>query len=180
MGSRVFTISACILVLASGCAESVAISDGVANSPYREALERELRGDLPRFQKDILMDGVVTDSELAEAHGRFKTCFEDQGYSVGIDPNDGSFTWGGRAGDDRVVVEAAYDGCHEKFVSFVSPFYFDSKKNPNNEDSIDLIIDCLERNHYIERGSASGITPETVFSLNTEENTDCFLDPRGS
>ncbi|SDB91901.1 hypothetical protein SAMN05216410_0919 [Sanguibacter gelidistatuariae] len=177
---RLFLMLTCVGIAVSGCADKVTFSDGVASSPYHEIFERELSGPLSEFQKEILADGVVTDSEVTEAQGRFKSCFEDLGYSVGIDPNDGSYTWSGKVGDDQAVVEAAYDECKEKFVSAVGPMYYDMKKNPKNEVFEDLIVECLKRNGYIDPGFATKMTGETIITLLTDENSACFQNPMES
>ena len=170
----------CLGVAVSSCSNKPPYSEGVANSPYREYLELALSNPLSDFQRDILIDGVVTLSEVTEAQTRFKGCFEDQGYSVGIDPSNGAVTWSVRPEDDRTVVEAAYDACLDEFMTPVSALYYDMKMNPNNEDSESATVECLKRQGTVDADFTVELYRESVRDLLVEENLACMNDPWNS
>ena len=163
------------VIMASGCAEEVAFSDGVVNSPYRESIEQALTGNVSDFQKAILVDGVVTDSEVAEAAARFGSCLADKGYDGTFDPEENAYELRSDPG-----VDAAREECDEEFTHEVGGLYFSVKRNPDNKDHHSAVIDCLKRHGYLPLDAGSDITPESIIELITEENATCINNPWNS
>lgn len=171
-----------VFALASCTSETEpSFTDAIMNSPYRSYFEDALTSEqTPQFQKDILIDGVITDAELDEARNRFKTCFEDQGYDVALIP--GSYNIGdGGTGDPPALVEAAFDDCQSKFVMAVEPLHNAMLTNPDNVEWRLNIVSCLKRHNLVDATFTVEQVDESFDSgegIVWSDTHDCLRNPQ--
>lgn len=100
-------------------------------------------------QKDILADGIITDTEYADLRNRFTRCLEDLGVSVSLDPDGGfSVRADGTLSEAQVTADAV-PGCERKTVGSVAMLYEQIRRNPERKDESLIVVECFKRNRLV-------------------------------
>ena len=101
------------------------------------------------FERDVLADGKITDQEVQQGRELFKTCMEDRGHVVSL-ATDGGYTVqppGTEAQMDADVYE-----CETGTSVLIETTALSIRSNPDNEDWLQLGVDCLVRNRIAPPG----------------------------
>jgi hypothetical protein len=118
---KVGTIAAASLVLV-GC---------LVPPSFTEAEKRELRDSVSAYQRDVLEDLVVTESEYRDAVERTRSCVQDKGWGVGpIEKHDGNqlgFT-ASYTGDDGPTDEEMWV-CYSEFMDPVARVWVSQRES---------------------------------------------------
>lgn len=132
--------SASLLVLAASlgaCSSSTPPTGGPYAAQFAQA-RREATND---FQRKVLADGVITDSEFREVRQRYVDCLADAGITAKANA-DGSYEVdadvSGPAGDTEKK-------CSKDTIEPIEPLYYATRVNPNNEDPNLLMANCLRK-----------------------------------
>jgi hypothetical protein len=157
--------------------------------PWGAEFEQAYRAATNPFVKQVLRDGVVTDSEYAEMWERFVACMNDAGFRVFGEAPGGAYRTDMPPG---VTPEQAHGAAERCWTSTgeaeIGSLYWWVKQNPDHEDTDKLMVDCLRREGVISEGygvedfAKEKVTGEYSFSTDGE-NSDAFArcsdDPLG-
>ena len=155
---RVERALACLLVLVvAGCSGPVVTAYPAWQAEFDRALARD---DLSDFQRNILPDYDITDAECDEAQQRWQRCVEDYGFTVNLDrfghsvedPSLGFGATQAELDDSYRQMSEASDLCMRQYTSAVGTLYRAIVGNPENNDPMQMTVDCLVRNGFVEAG----------------------------
>lgn len=131
------------------------------------------------FEKDVFADGEVSDQEFQAARDLFKSCMEDRGYGVALGPIDNATT--SIELKDANMTKAQMDedwaACEQGRTGLIEPAYSTIRDNPNNEDMVQLMVDCLVRNKLVPEGYAKKDLEHPSDELQTLAFRGCGDDP---
>ena len=184
-----------ILVLAmGGCTSSTSVTSPSLPAMWKADFDQALAdSSLSDFQRQILSDDVITDSEYHEAQDHFQQCMADQGWSVTFNQdNDGQSDQGsysmaalnGRAWDADAA-SASASTCSKDSTSWVDTIYWGMKDNPQGLTQAQLIRACFQA-HNVPDGSGlsddqfSQMLDDLSYHASTPEGVLCVYDPTGS
>jgi hypothetical protein len=134
-------LTALCLVL-TGCS-----SDGTRvelEGPWATEFETEYRNAPSDFVRDVLRDGAITDSELAEMVQAFRKCLKASSIELKTWRPDGSYNihfdeeLGSAAANDTVTRCSKQVG-----EDSISSLYHFVRMNPDNQDWTKILVTCL-------------------------------------
>ena len=103
------------------------------------------------FEREVLADGMISDQEFQASRELFKTCMEGRGYGIGLGPIDNATTTIELKDPTMTVDLMDKDSaeCSTGTTYFIEPTFSIIRENPDNEDTVQLLIDCLIRNELV-------------------------------
>lgn len=140
--------------------------------------------DTTSAQRDILADGIITDTEYAGLRNDFTRCLEDLGVSVVLDPDGGfSVRADGKLTEAQVTTDAV-PGCEKKTVGSVAMLYEQIRRNPERKDESLIVVECFKRHHivavaYTVAQYAKDLADQTGVNWSADDVQRCVQDPLG-
>lgn len=175
------------LAMLTACASS---PEPEFDGPWAAEFEQTYRAATNPFVKQVLRDGVVTDSEYAEMWDKFVSCMKDAGFTVYGEQPGGAYQTDMPPG---VTPEQAHETAKRCWTSTgeaeIGSLYWWVKQNPDHEDTDKLIVDCLRRagaiseSYGVEDFAKEKVTGEYSFSTDDEDSdalARCSDDPLGA
>lgn len=157
----------------------------VSQGPWSDWFTRVFDApDTTSAQRDILADGVITDTEYTELRNSFRRCLEDLGVSVALDPDGGfSVRADGKLSEAQVTADAV-PGCERKTVGSVAMLYEQIRRNPERKDESLIVVECLKRNHIVAGAYTvaqydKDIANQTGIDWAARDVQRCAQDPLG-
>lgn len=162
-----------LVALLAGCSAS---QEGRGN-PFRADFDQAM-AKASDFQRSILEDYEITDAEYADARNEFKKCLEDAGFDVALH-EQGTRMEGIDDGQEEAA-DTALARCMNESLVEVEPLYLEVLENPQNEDRMVLMTDCLKRSGLLaEEVSVNDYTTDPDIVSHTDPRyTECGLDPK--
>jgi hypothetical protein len=148
-----------LLALVAGCSGGASGSSSVSTpgasltGPWAAEFQAAIAGSSDEFVKSALTDGEVSDAEMAEGNSRYRACLEDAGFTE-IDIGEKGAesmvfppTVSDEVGEQMRTECDVSTGRSDLLVLYVLP-----RDNPNNEDTAQLMVDCIVRMGLREEG----------------------------
>jgi hypothetical protein len=173
-GRRPLVVGTLALVaLLAGCATS---QEGLGN-PFRADFDQAM-AKASDYQRSILEDYEITDAEYADARDEFKRCLEDAGFDVTLH-EQGTRMEGIEEGQEEAA-DAALVRCMDESLVEVEPLYLEVLENPQNEDRMVLMTDCLKRSGLLAEDVSTNdyATDPDIVSHTDPRYTECGIDPK--
>jgi hypothetical protein len=187
--------AAAVLVALIGCASPQ--SDGTSrpdaaalglSGPWADAFAEALDESESDVEKAILADGVVTSTELEQAHDGVRRCLADSGLAVDYFP-DGGFELTDLDGDAPDMPfersDAALRACETRFDSWVTFLFEQVRRNPERLDEGTIQVKCLSDAGLVDPSygrddwEADDETGAFPFDTQAEAAQSCLRDPLG-
>jgi hypothetical protein len=139
------------------------------------------------FEKQVLSDYQITDSEYQEARQRFKDCMADLGWLV-TDTSNGSYDIVGVPGTANVNQapdSSVTEGCSVGTTAYIELIYIGMKSNPSGVSWAQQIWLCFQRNGVPDGAGMSSdqferMVTDPHFRASTPQGVLCYWDPTGS
>ncbi len=185
----VVTMSWLLALSLSACANGQPSVEDTLPAMWKVRFDEALSDpDLTEFERQVLSDRQVTDSEYQEAVGKFTQCMDDQGWLVSVMP-DGSYTvsadleHGGPV--DEVPSPEVSIGCSLGSTNYIMPLYFGLRDNPLGLTNAQAVRMCYEAQSVPDGESLSDdqfseMLSDPNYHASTPEGVLCFWDPTGS
>ena len=138
-------------------------SPEAAEGPWADEFEQAIRDAQTQFEKDILADGRITDAEFSEATAKYLDCMESAGVPVEIVGSGAAMTF---QTTDNAGFDAHDPTCQTGTIQLLSPLYVGINQNPNNDDIMQLVADCL-----VEAGVAPKSYDASALEREISENS---------
>lgn len=187
--------AAAVLVALVGCADPQPAgtsrpdaADLELSGPWADVFAEALDESESAVEREILADGVVTSTELEQAHDGVRRCLADSGLAVDYSP-DGGFELTDLDGDAPDMPfersDAALQACETRFDSWVTFLYEQVRRNPERLDEGTIQVRCLADAGLVdpsygrddwEADDESGTFP---FDTQSEAAQSCLRDPLG-
>lgn len=187
--------AAAVLVALVGCADTQPAgtsrpeaADLELSGPWADVFAEALDESESAVEREILADGVVTSTELEQAHDGVRRCLADSGLAVDYSP-DGGFELTDLDGDAPDMPfersDAALQACETRFDSWVTFLFEQVRRNPERLDEGTIQVRCLADAGLVdpsygrddwEADDESGTFP---FDTQSEAAQSCLRDPLG-
>jgi hypothetical protein len=187
--------AAAVLVALVGCADPQPAgtsrpdaADLELSGPWADVFAEALDESESAVEREILADGVVTSTELEQAHDGVRRCLADSGLAVDYSP-DGGFELTDLDGDAPDMPfersDAALQACETRFDSWVTFLFEQVRRNPERLDEGTIQVRCLADAGLVdpsygrddwEADDESGTFP---FDTQSEAAQSCLRDPLG-
>ncbi|MBE7162505.1 MAG: hypothetical protein INR72_14790 [Williamsia herbipolensis] len=156
--------------------------------PWAQDFADAMASSTSDYERKVLADGRVTDSELADAHHHVDACLRDSGYTIRY-ARDGGFDVDklgrGSASDDMTRTNRVLEGCEARWDSSITMLFEETRRNPQKRDEAAINVACLRKagvvpKSYSERDWRAE-NDKGVYSFDeySAEATQCRLDPLG-
>ncbi|MFV0407907.1 MAG: hypothetical protein ACK5LN_13985 [Propioniciclava sp.] len=169
-------------LLVSGCEGATSEVDEQFTGPWAQQLRTAYEESRSELERQVLADGLITDAEYAELLGAFQTCIEDLGYELTWEGDDGGFSIPGeQSPSEQQIAE-----CSATTDGEASGYYVQMRRNPENLDEAEIMVDCLIRvgvvdpSYSPEDYQQDGLSGSGPTYLDTEEFRACNADPLGT
>lgn len=163
LGGAAAALALCAAVGTAGCSSA---SSSVAEPTFDGAVPDFTGGWAAEFQdaykrahtdkeRRILVDGVITAQEYADAHAATNACMRDNGYYIEwID--GGGFSVGSLkedySDDFQSKMNPVLEKCEDANDGSVTALYEWTTKNPENIDDRSAIVKCFLDNELVPKG----------------------------
>lgn len=141
------------------------------------------------FERSILEDGEITDSEFAEMEAKFASCMEKKDIEFQGYKRDGSYEYQTASGADPAAANEAVEGCSKSSgARTVGTLHFAIIRNPQNLDEGEIISTCLVQKKIVPSDYSADDyyrdAPTEAFPYIDAENgnlafNECAADPLG-
>ena len=122
-------------------------------NPWKADFIDEYERTSVSFVKSVLADGNISDAEHAEMSSRYVACLKGFGLESTPQGKGGAETVKTADGREHVNLEAEIEECSESSgQSVIAPLYIFTKANPENEDSMALLLNCLKKRKAVDPG----------------------------
>lgn len=164
--SLILLLAVAAIPALSGCAqatqETLPQSDGDASTsqtvpgfvgPWADEFTSAYRKATSDFERQVLLDGTVSDDEFSEMEHAFSTCLGDKRIGfTGFKPG-GGFDFTAAKGMANDEANRITDDCSATTgVNTVGTLYFQVKQNPENVDGATVMASCLVRMRVVADG----------------------------
>lgn len=193
LSSTLFSVVS-VLVLLTGCSASPSdkpLDSGAAalnipdSNPWKTELTEEFESSKVPFVRAALADGVIADSEWAEMQSRYSSCMGDLGLKVTPIGVDGAERIEPIGDEGTPPTDAEETACaDESGHDVIGALYSFMRGNPNNEDPVGLLLQCLKDRGVVEKGVKLDQFKENhedwdyMNSLG-KDHDECADDPKG-
>ena len=156
--------------------------------PWADEFAMALEKSESDSEREILADGVVTPTELEQAHDGVRRCLADSGLSITY-RREGGFEVGGRDGGSPGMPfeqsNAALEACETRFDAQVTFLFEQTRRNPARLDEATIEVECLVTAGVVEPSygrkdwEADNETGDFPFDPLSEAAQACDRDPLG-
>lgn len=164
-----------LVIVLTGCAAS----EDTPRSPFQADFDQAMT-TTTEFQRSVLEDYEITDAEYSEARNRFKTCVENEGYTLLLEA-EGTRMEGIQDGQEAAA-DAVFTRCQDENLGYVEPFYYELRENPQNEDRMTLLVDCLKRADVLDEsvGRDAFLADPGLVPVEDPRVAECDEDPKNA
>lgn len=150
-----FTLAGCSPEVHSSSSEQSGSLNIAFSGPYAAQLKESYENASSDFVRNVLADGVVSDSEFSELQNRLLTCWRDHGYKQGRVEADGKLSVEDRTDISEEEEAKIFSQCSEQAgVPEIEGLYWSMRNNPDNLDWPSAERDCLVRAGLLEAGTS--------------------------
>lgn len=165
-----------------------AAADLGLTGPWARDFAEAITGSRSAYEKEILQDGDVDASEVADAQAHVQRCLGDSGYRIDY-YQDGGFEvdklHGGHASDDMTMTNRVLESCEAKYDQYVTFMYEQTRRNPHKQDEAEISAACLRasglvgRDYTERRWREDNDTGDWPYDDYDPRAVQCRLDPLG-
>lgn len=148
--ARALTTAALVLLCSlTGCAVPGDRSN--ESSAYSAEFEEARNFADTDFEREVLADSKISRMEYQEAVDRYVNCLENAGLKVSAELQaSGLYQYGITYPPGTTEASPAESECAQGTTGIIEPLYGSVLMNPNNEDFLQLIVECLLRNKIVD------------------------------
>lgn len=155
--ARTRAVAACVAALllsATGCGGSdPALGDDATGpafeGPWAEDFAAAHGSATTEEQRQMLADGVVSDTEYAQVREAFARCLAEAGYAVTWAANGGFTLDAGSPDVPEDLVQDQVESCDVEHRGSVDYLYEQVARNPENLDEAEIMAACLVRRDVV-------------------------------
>ena len=153
------------------------------DTPYKAEFDMYLSWVLTDFERDVLGDYKIEEHEFLEAKQRYLDCLEPHGITASVYPDGtGYVNYPIHISEiDQMSKYSALDTkCHSHTLSNIGTLYAEIRRNPENRDIQQGILDCAIQKGLLEPGSTYTEDQADIDAIGgVSEYIDCVRDPFG-
>lgn len=151
--------------------------------PWAGELESAYRASTSDLQRQVLMDGWLTEEEMLAIQDDFRACAEGQGLSEVEFDAEGGFQVTAPEDMESGAVNRSVTQCQAATIADLDVLFRNQRRNPANEDELELMAACLVRQGLVpsdyraedlDRDATSGFLP---FDTRDVRFNECVSDP---